>query len=118
MKWIRNWIAEMRRKSFIARTEREIYLKLFPHLNGEADRGYPFTDDQGLARARVEAAMSFRDALVRLEHASRKMPQAEGQAFLYLAICDLNERTAMHLEFAEERSCSPAFEPRLAPNAA
>ncbi len=111
MKWIRKFLAEIRRKAFTARTEREIYLKMFPHLNGEANHDYPFADDDGLARARVEAAMSFRNALVRLEHASRNMPQAEGQAFLYLALRDLNERTAMHLQFAEDRNCGPVFKP-------
>lgn len=114
MKWIRNWIAAMRRKAFTDRTEREIYLKLFPHLNGEADHGYPFADDDGLARARVEEAVRFRDALVRLERASRRMPEAEGKAFLFLAIRDLNERTAMHLQFAEERSHGREPAPNLA----
>lgn len=89
---------------FTKRMKREISFKLFPHLNGEADHGYPFKDREGMFKARLDLAIGLRKMMCDLDQATRQMPEAEGRAFHYLALRDLQERAAMHIHFTQQRA--------------
>ena len=117
-KLIGKFIANIRRKRLIAHIEREIYHKIFPHLNGHADHGYPFSSDEGLFKARLEGFVSARNTLHRIDEAARKMAKAESNAFRYIVARDLNERLAFYLKYAQDRDYTPKDEPCLVAQAA
>ncbi len=118
MKTIKKFIANLRRKLFTDRTEREIYHKIFPHLNQRADHGYPFSDQNGLFKASLDGSIGLRRMRLEFDQATRKMPEAEALALSYIAHRDLNERLAMYLKFAQEREYNPECEPHLMATAA
>jgi hypothetical protein len=95
-------IINLNKKSFAKQIEKEIRLKLFPHLNSNSDHGYPFRDHRGMHKARLEGENHLRSMLLALDQATRQMPEAEGQAFYYIAVRDLNECLAMYLQFAQK----------------
>ena len=98
------FFAAIRRMLFTRRINREIYHKIFPHLNGQADHGYPFSSDDELHAERLRSYLNFRKMLSALDAAVLKMPAAEGNAFLYLAHRDLEEQIRQYLKFANGRT--------------
>lgn len=112
-KIIGKFFASLRQKFFVWRIEREIYNKIFSHLNQEANYGYPFDSDEEFEKQRVYGKL---DALLHfelIEKRAEKMPKAYGEAFRYIAYRDLNQRMKMYLELAERRvqprTCDPRF---------
>lgn len=113
MKFIKKFIANIRRKQLAARTEHEIYHKIFAHLNQRGDHGYPFSDDTGLLEALVDKSVRLRHGLLQFDEAVRKMPEAEGRALEYIAMRELNDLMEAYLKFAKERQCQSESNPRL-----
>ena len=113
MKIIGKFFAKIRQKLFTAHIEREIYHKIFPHLNRHADHGYPFDSRDNIERLHVRGILHARINLRLIERTAAKMPKAYGAAFRYIAYRDLNERMEMYLEIAEQRvyqeDCDPRF---------
>jgi hypothetical protein len=106
-------IANIRRKQFNRRVNREIFDKIFPHLNGEANHGYPFKSDDKMVRLHIRNNLQAGLNLRRIGEVAAKMPKAYGDAFRYIAYRDLNEFMEKYLEIAEERiqpeTCDPRF---------
>lgn len=113
------FFAAIRRTLFARRINREIYQNIFPHLNGHADHGYPFSSDDELHAERLKSSINVKRMVGALDAAALAMPAAEGNAFLYIANRDLEERLRLYLKFANARSSlQPAQEPQLVTNAA
>jgi hypothetical protein len=113
MKIVRKFLANIRQKLFAARTSREIYQKIFPHLNQNADHGYPFGSDDEIVKLHIQGNLTAHGTLHLIERAAGKMPKAEGDAFRYIAYRDLNERMTLYLEFAEVRAYHEDCAPQL-----
>ena len=109
---IGKFLASIRRKLFAARVDREIFFKIFPHLNQEADHGYPFKSDEEIFRARVRGNLQTSLDLDLIERAAARMPKAYGEGFRYIVYRDLNERMETYLEIAERRIQPETCDPR------
>jgi len=107
------FIANLRRKLFNWRINREIFQKIFPHLRQEANHGYPFKSDDELVRLQIHSGLNAQMKFDMIERMAAKMPKAYSEAFRYVAYRDLNERMEMYLEVAKERiqpeTCDPRF---------
>jgi len=112
-KIIGKFFAKIRQKLFTARIEREIYHKIFLHLNQVADHGYPFDSKDEMVRLHIRGNLTAQRNLDIIERTAGKMPKAYGDAFRYIAYRDLNERMKMYRELAERRvyheECDPRF---------
>ncbi len=104
MSTIGKFAARIRREKFAANITREIYHKIFPHMNGQADHGYLFSSDKELYKARLDGSSTVRTMLCDLNSAALKMPEAECNAFLYIVNRDLEERLRMYVKLANARS--------------
>ena len=85
------FFAKIRRKQFNRRIENEIYQKIFAHLNGRANHGYPFDSDDKMIRLHIRNNLQAGLNLRRIGELAAKMPKAYGNAFRYIAYRDLNE---------------------------
>lgn len=111
MSTIGKFLVRIRREKFAANITREIYHKIFPHMNGHADHGYPFSSDKELYKARLEGSSTVRTMLCDLNSAALHMPEAECNAFLYIANRDLEERLRMYIRLANARSAPCSSQP-------
>ena len=118
MRNIRKFFASIRQWLFAARIEREIYHKVFPQINGQANHGYPFESKDEMVSRHIHSGLDAQMKLDMIERTAARMPRAYGDAFRYIAYRDLNERMKMYLELAAERvqpkACDPRFVARLA----
>ncbi len=48
------FFANIRRKLLNRRVNREIYFKIFPHLNGLGNHGYPFSSNDELTKSHLK----------------------------------------------------------------
>ena len=107
------FIANISRRLFNRRVNREIFDKIFPHLNGKANHGYPFGSDDEFVRLHIHSGLDAQMKFDMIERTAAKMPKAYGDAFRYIAYRDLNERIKMYLEIATGRikpeTCDPRF---------
>lgn len=117
-KIIGKFFASIRQKLFNQRVNREIFHKIFPHLNQVADHGYPFGTKDEMVKLHIHGNLAAHGTLRLIERAAGKMPKAEGDAFRYIAYRDLNKRMEMYLKLAEQceyqDNCDPRFVARLA----
>ncbi len=107
------FFADIRRKLFSWRVSREIYGKIFPHLNQDADHGYPFHSKDEMEKMFVRHNLHARLNLQLIERTAAKLPKAEADAFCFIAYRDLNERMEMYIALAEERIRPEECDPRL-----
>jgi hypothetical protein len=109
MKIIEKFLARIRREKFARNIEREIFHKIFPHNNGHADHGYPFSSKDELHKARLKGSIELWKTLRALDSAALKMPESECNAFLYIVNRDLEERLRMYLKYinAHKNNCEP-----------
>ena len=107
------FFASIRQKRFDRRVNREIFDKIFPHLNGEANHGYPFDSEQEYEKRCLYAELDAKLHVELIEKRAARMPEAYGKAFRYIAYRDLNERMKMYLEIAERRIQPETCDPRL-----
>jgi hypothetical protein len=117
-KIIGKFFVNIRQKLLNRRVNREIFQKIFPHINKEADHGYPFGSKDEMVRLHIRSGLDAQMKFDMIERTAAKMPKAYGDAFRYIAYRDLNERMKMYLEIAAERiqpeTCDPRFVARLA----
>jgi len=100
---IGKFFAGIRRRLFAARVDREIFFRIFPHLNQESDHGYPFDSDDEMVALHVRGRFQNKLDLDLVEQAAARMPKAYGDAFRYIVYRDLNKRMEMYMEIAEQR---------------
>ena len=98
MSTIGKFFARIPNEKFAADITREIDQKIFPHINGQADHGYPFSTKRELHKARLDGFIKLRTMLCDLDSAAFKMPEVECNAFLYLVHRDLEERIRLYLQ--------------------
>jgi hypothetical protein len=113
MNIIGKFVSKIRRKLFARRVEGEIYQKIFPHLNGAANHGYPFASTEEMEHHMVRGCLHARLNLQIIDRTAAQLPKAEGEAFRYIAYRDLNERMEMYLALAEERTRPETCDTRL-----
>lgn len=98
------FFANGRQQMFAARIDWEIRQRILPHLNKDADYGYPFhSQDQLLElylRNRVQAQMDFRTAGT----VSSKLPREFRDAFNYIASRETGMILRAFVDFAENYS--------------
>jgi hypothetical protein len=108
---MKKFFSNIRRKLLNWRVNREIFDQIFPHLNKEANHGYPFNSDDEMEKLHVRGNLHARINLRLIERTAAKLPKAYGEAFRYIAYRDLTERMEMYLEIAEEQiqpeTCDP-----------
>ena len=113
MKTIGKFVAGIRQKMFAARVNREIFQEIFPHMRGDADRGYSFHSDDEIVRANIRGRLQTKLDLDLIDRAAARMPEAYGRAFRHIFYRDLQKRMEMYMEIAEERiqpeTCDPRF---------
>ena len=107
------FFAKLRLKRFDRRVNQEIFQKIFSHLNGEANHGYPFDSNDEMVRLHIRNNLQVGLNLRRIGEMAGQMPKAYGDAFRYIAYRDLNERMKMYLEIAERRIQPETCDPRL-----
>ncbi|MCW5556099.1 MAG: hypothetical protein KIS67_28580 [Verrucomicrobiae bacterium] len=81
---------------------REIYGRLFPHLNAEQDQGYPFVNYPDLV-AHTET-IDVQAALERAERQIRELPEAYGKCFRYAMHRDICEQLRAYTALANCRT--------------
>lgn len=113
MNIIGKFVSKIRQWYFHRRINREIYQKIFPHLNQMADHGYPFQTDQEMVRMHIRNNLKAGLNLRAIGATAAKMPKAEGDAFRYIVYRDLNERMEMYLEHARQREHQKQCDPEL-----
>jgi hypothetical protein len=109
---IAKFLASIRRKLFAARVDREIFFKIFPHLNQKADHGYSFKSNDEMVRAHVRGHLQTSLDLDLIERVAARMPKAYGDAFRYIVYRDLNKRMEEYMELAERRIQPETCDPR------
>lgn len=107
------FFANIRRKLFAARINREIHQRIFPQLNGEANHGYPFVSYDEMVRLHIHSGLNAQIQFDMIERTAAKLPKAYGDAFRYVAYRDLNERIEMYLDAAKQRIQPETSDPRL-----
>lgn len=109
MNIIGKFIQNIRQRLFAARIRSEIHGKIFPHIKGRADHGYPFASKDELHKTRLKGSIELWKMLRELDSAALKMPERECNAFLYVVNRDFEERLRLYLKYvnAREYQCEP-----------
>jgi hypothetical protein len=106
-----SFFSRMRYKFFDWRINREIFVRMFPHLQREKDHGYSFN-----SHAEMEAQTEELDVqpiLDQIEDHIRNMPKGYGRAFRLIVHRDLNERFRMFEKVARRRVQPKSVDPRF-----
>jgi hypothetical protein len=104
MSIIGKFFARIRREKFAANITREIYHKIFPHLNGHADQGYSFSSDDELVKSHLKGFYEMSKTIQQINLAAGRMPKAEGDAFRHVVARDINEQLRLYLKYANTRN--------------
>lgn len=111
LKSVGMFLARLRQWYFEWRISREIFERLFPHLNGEKHMGYPFNDSE-----QMNAQTETQDASVLLERIERQilqMPEGYGECFRHVMHRDLNQRLRLYECEARRRREPTQIDPRF-----
>ena len=105
---------------FNACVEREIYNRIFPHLENERDYGYPFTSDAELQEYSRDGEVCKLKFVQDIERDIIRMPKAYGEAFRYILHRDVKShrempasRIRMFAMLARRRVYPETCDPRL-----
>jgi hypothetical protein len=98
MNTITSFFAKIRNSWFVGHMEREIYNRIFPHLENERDYGYPFNSDEELHKLCQDSEIVATPFVQDIEWDIVRMPKAYGEAFRYI----------LHREFKAGRNMSRA----------
>jgi hypothetical protein len=101
---------------FAWKIEREIYMKLFPHLEGEKDCGYQFRNDVEIACE--TDALDVRAALAEIERNISAMPKAYGESFRFVFRRDAFRFLMAYRDLAGQRIRPPMPDSRTIPRRA
>ena len=88
---------------FTTRLEREIFHRIFPHLNGEKDHGCPFNWDQELWKQRHHGNLEVLYRIELIESQADHMGKAYGEAFRYIMYRNLNACLLPYVKLAQWR---------------
>ena len=69
--------------------EREIYNRIFPHLENERDYGYPFESDEELHKLCQDHEIAAMPFVQDIERDLTRIPKAYGEAFRYILYREL-----------------------------
>jgi hypothetical protein len=103
MKQIQLFFANIHQKFADWRVNREIFNGIFPHLQKEADHGYPFSSDEEFCREAHQAHLSAISLFKEIECQARRMPKAYGEAFRYTTYSDLSKQMRTYLQIGRRR---------------
>jgi hypothetical protein len=98
---------------FATSVDREIYNRIFPHLEHEKHCGYSFGSDEEFAAQRKCDRSEFNRLVRSIEYNADRMPKAYGEAFRYIAIRDLKARAEMYEQLAHEQIQPETCDPHL-----
>jgi hypothetical protein len=113
MKPIKLFFVKISQMFFRWRANREIFHRIFPQLNQNAEHGYPFHSDEELEKLALYAELDAKLQLELIERRAERMPKAYGDAFRFIAYRDLNAQMKRYLEIAEERVQPKTYNPRF-----
>jgi hypothetical protein len=94
-------VSKLRHKTFEWIIEKEIFERLFPHLEREKNYGYPFMTDQEMATATSD--LNVESLFRKLERKTHRMPKAYGEAFRHIMYRDIHSRLSNYHALAERR---------------
>lgn len=100
---VRRFLAGIREDIFTIRIEREIYGRIFPHLEREKDCGYPFETDEEIFKRCIHDALDAKLFLNLVERQANAMGKAYGEAFRYIMYRDLNRRLRAYVKLVQHR---------------
>ena len=116
---LQSFFANIRLKLFVWRIDREIYDRIFLHLEKERDCGYPFNSDEELQKLCANRKFQHLPFVRDIELDITRMPKAYGEAFRYILYRDLEGRSKMPSERMKmfqmlakrrvKRKCDPRF---------
>lgn len=118
MNTIKLFLADIRRKFFNWRINREIFHRISPHLRNEGNHGYPFQTKDDLVRLHIRNNLQAGLNLRQIGNAAAKMPKFQSDAFRYIVYRDLNDRMEMYLALAEESAEPEVCDAQSVPNPA
>jgi hypothetical protein len=81
---IKSFLTNIAQKFFDWRIECEIYDRLFPHLNNEADLGYPFHSNEALKRWCLETGIQHLPHVQKIDPHIDHMAKGYSLAFRYI----------------------------------
>lgn len=105
-----SFVARLRRRFFNWRLNREIFERMFPHLEREKNHGYPFASDEAMNDE--TQALDVQALLETVECRIRKLPKAYGECFRHIMHREIHERLRMYEEVAIRRTKPAHIDPR------
>lgn len=103
IKTVCQFFASLRETLFVIRIEREIYGRIFPHLQREQEHGYTFNSDADLAKRIINDYQEVLLTIRTIEKRGAQMPLAYGRSFRYIVYRDIGRRLAMYEKLARRR---------------
>jgi hypothetical protein len=105
--------------------EREIYNRIFPHLENEGDYGYPFNSREELRKLCHDSELESTPFVQEIETDIVRMPKAYGEAFRYILYRNLKTHGTMPSAYmrmfrmlarrrVHPKTCDPRFVARHA----
>jgi len=101
-------------------TDREIYNRIFPHLQHEADHGYPFDSHEEMLQLCEDKELAAMPFVQSIERDIARMPKGCGQALRYILYRELKanktmsrERARMYRMYAHAYTFPETCDPRL-----
>jgi hypothetical protein len=79
-----SFLKEIRSTLFEVRVDREIYARLFPHLQLEADHSYPFHTHEEMGALCNDPAITSLPFVQEIEKDIRRMPEGYQKSFRYI----------------------------------
>ncbi len=125
MNTITSFFNNIRYTIFVVCMEREIYNRIFPHLENERDYGYPFDSREELKKLCQDSKILALPFVQQIEQDIVRMPKAYGEALRYILHREIKARGTMsrarvkmfrmlaHL-YIHPESCDPKFIARRA----
>lgn len=99
--------------SFEDQVDREIYMRIFPHVTNERNHGYPFRSTDELGATLRHESLAIRNAIDALEKQCDEMPKVYGRAFRYIMYRDISRCLAKYQAAAPQhiypKTCDPRF---------
>lgn len=105
-----SFLQQLRQKFLDNRVSREIFDRIFPHIQGEKNHGYAFRSSSEMDAE--TAKLDAQALLEKIERHASNMPEAYSQAFRHVMHRDLNARLQMYEKIAQQRvrrTCDPRF---------
>jgi hypothetical protein len=125
MNAIESFFKNVRYWFFFNSMEREIYNRIFPHLQNEGDYGYPFDSHDELLKFCEDSEIAAMPFVQDIERDIARMPKGYGQAFRYILYRELKARKDMPKArrkmfkmlarvYVQPETCDPRFVARRA----